>query len=74
MLEQFFKPSNLLLSSILCAVAIVIYFLLNWLIKKLFKQNTRKGFAVLNLFLNITWLLVLLVSQSLYFVLCFPRE
>ena len=59
--------SDLWVSSILCAVAIIVFFLLNWLIKKLFKNNTNKGLTALNLCLNI--LLVIVFVISILFIL-----
>lgn len=57
-----FEPTNSILSSLLCAVAIIVFFLLSWLIKKLFKNNTNKGLTVLNLCLNILLALIFIIS------------
>lgn len=65
--EKLFNATNPLVSSILCAVAIIIFFLLNWLIKKLFKNNTNKGLTALNLCLNV--LLVIAFVISILFIL-----
>ena len=65
--ERLFSATNPWVSSILCAVAIIVFFLLNWLIKKLFKNNTNKGLTALNLCLNI--LLVIVFVISILFIL-----
>ena len=66
-LTSVFNPSNSILSSLLCAVAIILFFLLSWLIKKLFINNTNKGLTILNLCLNI--LLAALFIVSILFIL-----
>lgn len=61
-MSDLFSPTNVIVSSILSALAIIIYFVLSWLIKKLFKKNTNKGLAVLNLFLNLFLAFAFIVS------------
>lgn len=61
-MNELFTPTNPIVSSILSAVAIIIYFLLSWLIKKLFKKNTNKGLAILNLSLNVILAVIFIVS------------
>lgn len=57
-----FSPTNSILASLLCAVAIIVFFLLSWLIKKLFKNNTNKGLTILNLCLNIILATIFIIS------------
>lgn len=66
-LTGLFQTDKVFLSSLLCAVAIVVFFVLSWLIKKLFKNNTNKGLTILNLCLNI--LLATLFIISILFIL-----
>ena len=61
-LPDLFTPRDVLLSSILCALAIILFFVLSWLIKKLFKKNTNKGLAILNLSLNVLLAAVFIIS------------
>ena len=66
-LTSLFKPNQVFVSSFLCALAIILFFVLSWLIKKLFKNNTNKGLTILNLCLNI--LLAVLFIVAVLFIL-----
>lgn len=51
--EAFFKPSDLWLSTLYCALIIISFFLIMWGKQKLFKENNKKILTLVNILLNV---------------------
>lgn len=61
-MSEWFEIKNVWVSALLCAISIVLFYLFNWLIKKLFKKNTNKGLTVLNIFLNVFLIIAFIIA------------
>lgn len=61
-MTDLFEIKNVWLSSLLCAISIALFYLCDWLLKKIFKKNTNKGLTALNIILNIVVVLTFIIS------------
>ena len=72
-LTDYFTLNSGLVSSLLCAVAIILFFVLSWALKKIFKKTTSKKLASLNIILNVLLVCCFILSILLILGLDFPK-